>query len=341
VVAFTKYNNLGEPFAVYREEPLVPRIDDRFLDCSIYLYPKEERAGRGESAGGSGFLAAIPGFGPGWMLGGKCPQEDFYHSYAVSNAHVAEKHPVVRLNRDDSSTANGHFTIFPFTRDDWTFSDEYDIAVAPIDYKEGHRYLFIPEERFLTPEIAARHDVGIGDEVFMIGRFINHEGRQRNNPSVRWGHVAMMPVEVPDDVDQPKKIEKDFVVETHSIAGYSGSPVIVRPLPAHKLLSHVSDYLYVPVVEANTNVLLSGSTPGSPVHPVAARFGGPWLLGIERAFIHYKTEQSIKANTGMSAVVPAWHILDLLNTDKLKMQRRAEQERLLKSIEREGTTLTE
>ena len=137
---------------------------------------------------------------------------------------------------------------------------------------------------------------------------------------------------------EPKKIEKDFIIETHSIAGYSGSPVIVRPFPANKLLSRVSDY--TPIVETNTAVLLSGSIPSSPIHPVATRFGGPWLLGVERAFIHYKDERGIKANTGMSAVVPAWHILALLDVDKLKTQRMVEQENLLKSIEREGTTLT-
>jgi hypothetical protein len=90
ITSFTKHTSLGEPFTVYREEPLMPRIDDRFLDCSLYLYVSEVEAEQGRRQGGSGFLAAVPGFGGGWLLGGKCPQPDFHHCYAITNRHVAK-----------------------------------------------------------------------------------------------------------------------------------------------------------------------------------------------------------------------------------------------------------
>jgi hypothetical protein len=88
VVSFTKRTLHGHPFAVYREEPLVPRIDDRFLDCSVYLYRTENDAREGKRSGGSGFLVAVPMFGRGWLLDGRCPRQDAYHLYAVTNRHL-------------------------------------------------------------------------------------------------------------------------------------------------------------------------------------------------------------------------------------------------------------
>jgi len=124
------------------------------------------------------------------------------------------------------------------------------------------------------------------------------------------------------------------VIESHSIAGYSGSPVFVRPFSTPKLLPSYGESF-----PGNTNVYVSAppSFSGPMVVPQALKGGGPmpagpWLLGIERSFIHQKDKQGIKMNTGMSAVVPAWHILDLLNTEKMRRQRQAEQERLLARI---------
>src|SRR5438552_2720942 len=102
VASFTKHTLLGKPFKVYRETPEMPRFDDRFLDCSIYLYPSLEDAQKGQRIGGSGFLIAIPGvsLGPRHDAGGDSYQK-IHHIYAVSNRHVVKKNPVVRLNTHD------------------------------------------------------------------------------------------------------------------------------------------------------------------------------------------------------------------------------------------------
>jgi hypothetical protein len=336
MTSFTRCNALGEPFTVYREEPLVSRIDDRFLDCSIYLYQTEDAARDGLSKGGSGFLAAIPGWGKDWLIEGNCPEPDFHHCYAVTNKHVAQNSSVVRLNREWSSAAGSHVSVIPLTANDWFFSRDHDIAVAPIPYTEGLRYLFVAREKFLTEQKARKYDIGIGDEVFTVGRFVNHEGKQRNNPSVRWGHLSMMPVEIVDDPDHPRQAEVCFAIETHTISGYSGSPVFVRPFPTPKL-----EPSFDSGTGTNTNVLVSvmGSYPASPP-PVSEEFHGPWLLGIQKAYIHFYDSDGVKRNTGMACVVPAWHILDLLNTDRMQDQRKDEQRLLMARHEREGTTET-
>lgn len=225
--------------------------------------------------------------------------------------------------------------MIPLTDSDWTYSDDHDIAAAPIDYVKGNKYLFISVERFLTQMLAATHDVGIGDEVFMVGRFINNEGRQQNNPAVRFGNVCMMPTDV-SDIDDPTRQEESFCIETHTIPGYSGSPVFVRPVPSHKLYAHES-------FGSPTNTAMFANPVSISSEAGTTRiFGGPWLLGIEWGYIHYYDPQDeqkkVKFNTGMSGVVPAWHILELLNSEKLKEQRRQEQERLIR--DQEGITLT-
>ena len=38
-------------------------------------------------------------------------------------------------------------------------------------------------------------NMGVGDEVFMLGRFISHSGIQKNQPLARFGNIALMPDE--------------------------------------------------------------------------------------------------------------------------------------------------
>jgi hypothetical protein len=349
--SLTKYNNAGEPFTVYRREPEMPRIDDQFLDCSIYLYHSEKDAERGESTGGSGFLVAMPCFGDGWLLEGECPQGAYHHLYAVTNRHVIEGDcSVVRLNKDSGGVKDGYCSVIPFTPDNWTCINGHDIAVAPIDYKENNKWLFVSTDRFLTKKIAADFDVGIGDETFTVGRFINHDGRQQNTPSLRWGHVAMMPREVANS-DNPTQSEESFIVETHSISGYSGSPIFVRPLPTDKLLAQSQ----IPQISPTNSSVFPQLVSKSPSGLITSRTGGPWLLGIHWAYLHNwvdeeimvdgkimkDTKRKIRVNTGMSAVVPAWHLLELLERDEFVVQRKVEQKKLLERIQRnnDGVTL--
>ena len=101
-----------------------------------------------------------------------------------------------------------------------------------------------------------------------------------------------MPVEVADDPDQPLQRETGFVIETHSMPGYSGSPVFVRPFPEPKLDRSRPDLGY----GANTNVFTYAVPTPDPSEREprpweagrsGAVFEGPWLLGIQRAFIYY------------------------------------------------------
>ena len=146
----------------------------------------------------------------------------------------------------------------------------------------------------------------------MVGRFINHEGRQRNMPAVRFGNIAMMPFE---KIRHKEREEESFLVEVRSIGGYSGSPVFVFVPPF--------SIRYKPV------------QPGEP-QPTNSALYGPWLLGVNWAYlndrirVHDKNGEDLRekyegwntpSNTGMAAVTPVWVLAELLNSKDLKMAR--------------------
>jgi hypothetical protein len=322
--SFTKTTSCGHPFKVWREEPLVPRFDNRFLDCSLYLYPTEAEAKRGENIGGSGFLAVVDGITAGEISSQSLP----LHYYAVSNRHVAKSNPVVRLNNH-----NGTTDVIPLSYDDWVWTDDQDVAVVPLSYNPAHKYLFVSVvSLFLTKDIARQADVGIGDEVFMIGRLVNHSGKQQNSPSLRWGHISMMPFEPVYHLSNSPQEQESFLVEVHSVSGYSGSPVFVRPFSTHKLLAHSR------FTEAEIKEALATGCVGQRMDYIEGRFGGPWLLGVEWGYINNHKQR--ENNTGISGVVPAWHVTDLLNSERLKMQRAQEQVEREELLKNGGTTLT-
>ncbi len=283
------------------------RLDDRFLDCSVYLYPTEADAKAGERIGGSGFLCAVPGFGHNWFLDPPCPWKGRYHGYVVSNRHVVEKNPVVRLNTHD-----GRIEVFAFGTADWRFASEQDLAVVSIPYSTVCKFMFISSEKFLTKDVAAKYDVGIGDEVFMVGRFISHDGRQTNEPTVRFGHVSKMPNSPVYHPSNSGNEQESFLVEIRSISGFSGSPVFVRPLYTEKL-----EFVDRGGGESNSAVPhWTGANRGM--------IAGPWLLGVEWGYINKHDQED--NNSGMSGVVPAWRLFELLHTPFFIAQRRDEQQ---------------
>ena len=152
-----------------------------------------------------------------------------------------------------------------------------------------------------------RLDVGPGDEVFFVGRFVTHEGRTRNLPTARFGNIAMLPHE---PVRNPESgiDQESFLVEARSVSGYSGSPVFV----------------YIPPMALRPpQRILSNSSHG------------PFLLGVDWGHLGGKdlvrdrsgrpAEEGfhILQNAAMMTVVPAWRLQELLDTEE-EVESRAE-----------------
>lgn len=82
---------------------------------------------------------------------------------------------------------------------------------------------------FLEAPVLGMAGIGPGDDVARLGRFITHDGRQRNKPLARFGNIAMMhdnaePIEI-----APGRHQVGLLVECRSLSAFSGSPVFVYP----------------------------------------------------------------------------------------------------------------
>jgi hypothetical protein len=73
----------------------------------------------------------------------------------------------------------------------------------------------------------------VGDEVFMIGRFMARDESGLNAPIARFGHLASSGVEIIKQ-DRGGFPQESFLVEVHSISGFSGSPIFVR-IPTNRV----------------------------------------------------------------------------------------------------------
>ena len=161
----------------------MPRIPPKFLDCVCYLYRSKVEADAGEEFGGTGFLIGVPSRIPGWA-----------HSYVVTNHHVActGGASVVRLN-----TKNGGADVFAFEPDEWHFDPQFDVAVCPIALNRTiHQTAPIVTSMFVTKEMLEKEQIGVGDDVFMLGRFVDHDGGISNRPAARFGNISVMPSEI-------------------------------------------------------------------------------------------------------------------------------------------------
>jgi len=292
----------------------MPWIEPEYLNCSVYLYPSEAEAEEGKRIGGSGFLISIT-LAQDHQHGGWVSQQMVC---VVTNKHVADAgNKVVRVN-----TKSGGKDTIALDHAIWYDHSEADLTLCPIGLDVEHQFSCVSTDALITEKIISAFDIGPGDETFMVGRFVNHEGRQRNTPSLRFGNIAQMPFEPIKMNGLPP--QDAFLVETRSIAGYSGSPVFVYLPPQPDLSKY-------PTVHA---AVLKGEMKIPGINPKRMAFDvrlGPWVLGIDFCHIHDKEpvlsritetpvspEWYVKSNTGMAGVIPAWKIFEILNGDDMR-----------------------
>jgi hypothetical protein len=295
----------GYPYFVAKPE--MPRISDRFLNSVAYLYPSEAEAEDGMKLGGSGFFVGI-------RLG--LPNLELL--CVVTNKHVVDGgSTTLRVN-----TPDGKFDIIPLDDATWHYHPHGDdLAVCPIGPNTTlHQISSIPSHAFLTKGMVEQYDVGVGDDTFVVGRFISREGRARNIPSVRFGAIAQMPAE-PIVLDGGIA-QESYLIEARSIPGYSGSPVFFTippaPGPQPVVNPNLSEDMKAQIPEL---LKLVGYNPKRQTHYQL----GPWLLGINYCHIYDKVpvinsvtgdpvvpSMHVRSDTGMMGVIPAWRLTDIL-----------------------------
>jgi hypothetical protein len=162
----------------------MPRTSDWFLDCVFYIYNSELAANENdERVGGSGFLVAKR----------RPDNPSAFQIFGVTAAHVISgaKTPFLRFNK----RFENEIQVLEVSKSKWKqhFGGD-DISVARLEISPHvYRTLCIETERFVTDDVLTEKDIGIGDNVFMVGRFVHHSGGVAQNiPSVRFGNIAMM-----------------------------------------------------------------------------------------------------------------------------------------------------
>jgi Trypsin-like peptidase domain len=284
----TRQSLRGQPYRVW-EWP-VPRINDGILECVVYIYPDVPTAQNGEAAGGTGFLV------------GTVVSEQFKKSliFVVTNRHVIDKGGrVVRIN-----TADGKLDTKEIEDNQWLrHPSGDDIAIAALPASGNYRANFLPFDLAIKEEEITSQNVGPGDDVFIVGRFVNHDGKQQNRPSVRFGAIAQMPGEA---IKFPDGSEQDsFLVEARSISGFSGSPVF---------LSRSGGAMYRVRLLGIDHCHLSSS------EPIKSKITG------ESVSDHWY----VKNNTGMMGVVPAWRLSEMFAMPEVQKLIACEKSRLEK-----------
>lgn len=295
-IPFTAYSSCGTPYTRYRSVG-VPRIPDKLLDNAFYLYKSKKQAEKGSEFGGTGFLVGVPN--------DRYPDsEEAISIYGVTNKHVAvgnKSHspcPVMRFNKPD-----GTINCLSFDPSEWTSHlNGSDIAVISLPHLVDCKAQVVMTELFSTKEIVKKHNIGVGEDVFMIGRFPDHDGGLTNKPAARFGCISVTP-----SVMRGKEAKgENYCIDMHSRTGFSGSPVFVY------------------------------RTPGSDLNRMYGKAGGDggklyfgshfvFFLGIHwgqfQEELKGQDDNRYSGPSGMTVVTPAWEILDVLNFEKFKKER--------------------
>ena len=261
----------------------MPRIADKNLNGLAFLFRTAEEAKARAQLGGSAFFIGrtIPG------SDGQ-PKGRSYVPYLISNRHVVWNAGacVVSLNRRDGNAPD----VVDIDQAEWqVHPGNADLAAVCMLGRfdmATHRVAFLRDHTFLTKEFMQSADVGVGDEVFMIGRFINHQGAVHNKPAVRFGSLSMMLEPLWNNALQ--RDEDSFAVEMRSRTGFSGSPVVVYRTVSTVLTDVPEDH--------------------RDFHR---------LLGVNWGYVLDENGE----NTWLNGVVPAWKIDELLKVPELQRQQ--------------------
>ena len=288
----------------------MPRIPEEILNCTFYLYRTREDAERGVSSGGTGFLVAYPFF---------ARDQRATTLYGVANWHVAVKGgcSCVRVN-----ARNGPPAIFEFGPEDWVFQpggDDLAVIELPID-PSVHSIRAIPTNLIATPERVRRDRINVGEDVFMIGRFIDHDGGPTNRPAARFGNISIMPTLIRQPNEQSREC---YCVDMHSRSGHSGGPVFAYRTFGQDLAGSGQERIRTELTDRNFRIEYTPVFVLLGVH--CGQFPEPWEIKRQKTTIE---GEFVEGFSGMTMVIPAWSICDLLDLPQFVERQKAAWEKL-------------
>src|SRR5271166_735314 len=160
---------------------------------------------------------------------------------------------------------------------------------------------------FLTREWMGDARLGLGDDVFTVGRLVDQDGRQHDSPTVRFGQISTMPGEHLRTLIG--RMEECFLVDLPSIAGLTGSPVFVTV--HHLRLNNPVEFNHAWI---------------------------PHLLGVNCGYMTSPPMATGLASSGLMMVLPAWRLTDILNRPEFSKERVEEDARRQGAVIRKQRT---
>jgi len=285
------------------------RLPERILNTACLLGFKKETP----HYAGSGFVVDVPG------------THGNSHLYLVTAKHIADRLeccPVVMgFSYKDGTKAlleadSVHWYAHP------TDAGAVDAAVTPFGPFQSDLLNLepIPEHLFASPEEMRDSRIAVGDEIAAIEVFTRFSHQDRHLPIIRTGNLAMLPT-----LSIPVKNFEPMEAYVAEIEGLSGSPVWVRPADYFNAAQKDGSEEKPPVpFNGDTDMLFLGLLHGRWAVSKAA---------IEGQSAQY-TEKMI---SGMSIIVPAHKILEVINQPELAAMRTKNDEKIAKKFRSAGS----
>lgn len=287
----------------------MPRLRPEMERCVLYLRDDDE-------VGGTAFVVSRKPSVEG------VPR----HWYAVTAAHVTDDYKVL------CPSYRRPAAFMPLRDLRWVRypDDKFDLAVADITEHlptlRAH-ISHVDENAFATEAVIGRLNIGVGDEVCMVGLYDHDSEGMPCDPAGRFGAISRLAQDgvlllqsVSADGMVLAKAQPSHLVDMRSRSGFSGSPVFVYRTPVTNLKGIADQVRESWDLRTQNNLFIR-------------------LLGVHRAQFHEHAkvhraldtkDKPIKNLEGavldiddsMTAVIPAWEITTLLNEPELADMRK-------------------
>lgn len=291
----------GRPYTYW--ERLMPRIPNELFSCVVFLYPSQATARKGRKTGATGFVVALPNA----VTGG-------FYNFLITNTHVLGGDACwVRVN-----TSDGGADVFELPQSGWVrHEDGDDVAATLLEMDDNWELVPLEWDDMFGSSAQAFADrlselnFGVGDDAVMVGRFVGHDGSERNLPLARFGNVAMMPWE---PVLDGRGLRVDaFLVEMRSLPGFSGSPVFVYIGPG----SDRANGTMMPFFTQTIGLIGIDTGHKRQTDSVYSKQSGDPI----------NIDWEVRQNSGVAIVSPSWKIEQLLNQEEFVPLRKKANEK--------------
>lgn len=212
-------------------------------------------------------------------------------------------------------------------------SDPTDVAVCPFStiFKDEETDQIIrldtvslvlnDDDHGFLPRPDFMETVGLGSEIAIVGLFRSHYGANRNVPIVRVGNISAMLSE-PVHTNYAGYI-KAYLVEAISIAGLSGSPVMVMP-----------DSSLLLATMLNRGLGNQGGRPPQAAALLGLMHGHFDVPNLNEDVVADANEPERSVHTGIGVVIPVEKIVETIEHPELVEMRK----KFVEQLRKQGAT---